>query len=93
MASERVEQQPSTLEKGQSVKLPGLTTLQGQFLLRLEQLVKRRAEYLDRPEAEQDKFELNLLSRGVYTALKDCVSTGVGDQANAVIEAEQPQGS
>ncbi len=93
MTSERLEQQPSTLDQGQSVKLRGMAPLQGQFLMRLEQLVKRRAEYLDRPEAEQDKFELNLLSRGVYTALMDCVSTGVGDQANAIIEAEQPQGS
>ena len=93
MASERVEQQSSTLDQGQSVKLRGLTSLQGQFLLRLERLVTRRAEYVDRPETEQDKFELNLLARGVYTALMDCVSTGVGDQANAIIEAKQPQGS
>ncbi len=68
----------------------GLTDLQMHFLDRMQALVHQQAEYLQREE--QDDFERKLISRAVYASLTDCVNSGVGDQAHAVLEASRRPG-
>ena len=90
MASDRLEQ-PQQIDQEGNSRLRGLAPMQAQFLLRLEGMAERRKEYLARPTSEQDPFEVKLLGRAVYSALMDCVASGVGDQAQAIIDAWQPQ--
>ena len=88
MPSDRIEQAPK-LENTREHQLKGLTDLQMHFLHRLESVVGGREEYLARPMSDQDPFEVKLLSRAVYAALTDCMAAGVGEYAQAVIDASR----
>ena len=75
---QQVEEDPPAGQAG------GHTPLQEQFLGRLGQLVRQREE--QRRTNPQDKDALRLLSRALYSTYMDCVSAGVGDQANAMMD-------
>ncbi len=65
----------------------GRSELQEHFLERLTQLVALREEQLKSDAS--DKEALRLLSRALYSTYMDCVSVGVGNEANGLMEKSQ----
>ncbi len=61
--------------------------LQEHFLARLGQLVEQLKT------DSSDKEALRLLSRALYSTYMDCVSAGVGDEANGLMQPVQPEAS
>ncbi len=82
--------EPKQIED-QAAPSQGLSPLQQVFLNKMELLISKREEQLQ--TAPDDKFSLRLLSRALYGTYMDCVSAGVGDQANAMMDNAQAQGS
>lgn len=67
----------------------GTSALQEYFLSRLQRLVALKEQQLQ--ATPQDKLSLRLLARALYATYMDCVSTGAGDQAGALLEKAQSQ--
>ena len=80
--------QPQQIESSAPARQKrGRSRLQAHFLARLEQLVGQREGQIESDSS--DKQSLRLLSRALYSTYLDCVSVGVGDEANAFLENAQ----
>ena len=68
-----------------------LTELQAHFLRRLLVLTEqRRGVWRAKPD---EQLEQKLLARALYTTYMDCLASGVGDQAHALMEESAEQRS
>ncbi len=83
MASLEQVQQPQQVE-GDAVSTGLPTPLQFHYLSRLERLVEMREEQIKSNPG--DKQALRLLARALYSTYMDCVSSGIGDRASALME-------
>ena len=77
--------QPQQIEDSAPVgRKKARSRLQEHFLARLGQLVEQREQQLK--TGSSDKEALRLLSRALYSTYMDCVSAGIGDEANGLMQ-------
>ena len=83
MASQRMDSQQRTGQPiGEGPKT--FTPLQRAFLLRIEDLVRKREALI--AQERPDPLLKKVLSRALYTAMLDCTNAGVGAEAQAILD-------
>lgn len=67
-------------------RLTSYTRAQLFFLLRLERFLRLRMHWQKASPRSDEKWKTDLVLRGVYSALQDCIKHGVGDDGKALLK-------
>jgi len=66
-------------------KLSGYSRAQLFFLLRLERFLRLRQHWLQASPRADESWKTDLVMRGIFSALEDCISHGVGEDGKQLL--------
>jgi hypothetical protein len=67
------------------LKLSGYSRAQLFFLLRLERFLRLRQHWLQASPRADEKWKTDLVMRGIFSALQDCITHGVGEDGKELL--------
>ncbi len=83
MAADQLGRAQGPVADGSAAK----PSLRDHYLRRLETLVQQRAEFLR--QGGRDALQKKLLDRAIFATVMDCVQTGAGADAQAILDAQR----